>query len=100
LCKFRLSLSAIFFSLLCGLVRPLLLSGGLLAGKLRLGLGVLLGLLGQVTLLSGRLCVRSRLRSLLSQHLGLVLGTLEQLAESFRLLAELGYLALQATDRS
>jgi hypothetical protein len=63
-------------------------------------LRVLLGLLRQVTLLSGRLCVSSNLRSLLSQHLGFVLCTLDQLAKSFRLLAELRHLELQATDRS
>ena len=100
LCEFRLSLLAIFFSLVCGLVRPLLLSGGLLAGQLRLGLRILLGLLRRVTLLSGRLCVCSSLRSLLSQHLGLALCTLDQLAESFRLLAELCHLALQTTNGS
>jgi hypothetical protein len=50
--------------------------------------------------LSGRLCVSSSLRSLLSQRLGLVLCTLDQPAERCRLLAELRHLALQATDRS
>ena len=76
------------------------LSGGLLPGKLRLGLRVLLGLLRLVTLLSSRLCARCSLRSLLSQHPGLVLCTLDQPAEGFRLLAELRHLALQATDRA
>src|ERR1700732_4786589 len=89
----------IFLSLLCGLIFLLLLGGGLLPRKLRLGLRVRLILLRQVALLSGCLRVRSRLRSLLSQRLRLLLCAHDQPAEAFRLQAEPCHLALQATDR-
>ena len=100
LLKFRLSLLPILLSLLFGLIRFLLLDCGLLPRKLRLRLRVRLSLLRQVALLSGCLRVRSRLRSLLSGRLRLFLYPLDLPAESFRLLAELCHLALQATDRS
>src|SRR6202021_509848 len=86
--KFRLSFLPILLSLLCGLICLLLLGDGLLSSKLRVRFRVRLGLLGQVALLRGRLRVRSRLRSLLSQGLGLLLCPLDEPAETFRLLAE------------
>jgi hypothetical protein len=55
------------------LICLLLLGGGLLPRKLRLRLRVRLILLRQVALLSGCLRVCSRLRSLLSQRLRLLL---------------------------
>ena len=94
----RLSLLPIFLSLLSGLIRLLLLGGGLLPRKLRLRLRVRLGLLRQVALFRGCLRVRSRLRSLLSHHLRLLLRPRDHPAQILRLPAEPRYLALQTTD--
>jgi hypothetical protein len=70
------------------LICLLLLGDGLLLRKLRLRLRVRLGLLRQVALLSGCLRVRSRLRSLLSRRLRLLLCPLDQPAKTFRLLTD------------